>query len=181
MTNITCTCTDKWFIGTVEACVTASCNITDALSMTPRQGDGVGSMSDEADEPFAKSLVVARTNAEICHVPRRSRKGDLIAEITICVVAFFANIFRIYARWHPNKKFDMDDWIMVAVAVAVLFIPFQIIAQYFAFFSFGVDAGYVSPHDLTYSLEVRLLNSPRPTSCARGGSRVLNDRSSFST
>ncbi|KAL1876951.1 hypothetical protein Daus18300_002558 [Diaporthe australafricana] len=109
-------------------------------------------MSDQTDEPSTKPLVAARTNDEICHVPKRSRKGDLIAEIPICVVAFFANIFRLYARWRLHTKFDTDDWIMLAVAV--LFIPFQIVAQYFAFYSFGVDAWYVSPRDLTYSLKL---------------------------
>lgn len=37
MTNVTCTCTDEWFINAAEICVTSSCNVTDALSMAPRE------------------------------------------------------------------------------------------------------------------------------------------------
>ncbi|KAK2607575.1 hypothetical protein N8I77_006238 [Diaporthe amygdali] len=111
-----------WF----ESCVTSSCNITDALA-------------------------VARTNAEICNVPKRSRKGDLIGAIPLCALAFFANIFRLYSRWYLDTKFDTDDWVMLAVAV--LFVPFQAVAQYGVFLGFGVDAWYVKPDDLTLALQ----------------------------
>lgn len=97
--------------------------------------------------------VVARTNAEICNTPRRSKQDDLVAVVLLCALAFFANLFRLYSRWHLNSRFDIDDWVMLAVAV--LLVPFQVVGEYANFLAFGLDTWYVAPEDLTDGLQVR--------------------------
>lgn len=104
-----------------------------------------------ADQPFIS--VVARTNAEICNTPRRSKQDHLVAVVLLCALAFFANLFRLYSRWHLNSRFDIDDWVMFAVAV--LLVPFQVVGEYANYLAFGLDTWYVEPKDLTDGLQVR--------------------------
>lgn len=112
-----------------------------------------------ADQLFTS--VVARTNADICNTPRRSKKSDLIAVVLLCALAFFANILRLYSRWYLNSRFDTDDWIMLAVAVVL--VPFQVCGEYGNFLAFGVDTWYIAPEDLTTGLQVRTSGaSPAP-------------------
>lgn len=73
--------------------------------------------------------------------------------VLLCALAFFANVLRLYSRWYLNNKFDVDDWIMLAVAV--LLMPYQIIGDYANYLAFGVDTWYVPPDDLTDGLQVR--------------------------
>lgn len=111
-----------------------------------------------ADQPCIS--VVARTNAEICNTPRRSKQDHLVAVVLLCALAFFANLFRLYSRWHLNSRFDIDDWVMLAVAV--LLVPFQIVGEYGNYLAFGLDTWYVAPEDLTNGLQVRKLSAEGP-------------------
>lgn len=104
-----------------------------------------------ADQPHI--LVVARTNAEICNTPRRSKQDHLVAVVLLCALAFFANLFRLYSRWHLNSRFDIDDWVMLGVAV--LLVPFQVVGEYANYLAFGLDTWYVAPEDLNDGLKVR--------------------------
>lgn len=159
ITDVTCTCTDEWFINTAETCVASSCNVTDALSMASKGGAGTLGEAQPCGQVLADNPclpVVARTNADICNTPRRSKKNDLIAVVLLCALALFANVLRLYSRWYLNSKFDVDDWIMLAVAV--LLVPYQTIGEYGNYLAFGVDTWYVPPDDLTNALQVR--NSP---------------------
>lgn len=127
MTNTTCICADEWFKDTVQACVETSCNLTDALA-------------------------VARANDEICHIPKRSRRAYLLSDIPISAVSSLAVFLRLFSRWRFNKRYGVDDWIMVTVAV--MNVAFIVTGNYSAMLGFGRDTWYVDPNDLTFALKL---------------------------
>ncbi|ROW06945.1 hypothetical protein VMCG_04161 [Cytospora schulzeri] len=127
VSNITCICGDERFKDTVQACVETSCNVTDALA-------------------------VVRADAEVCHIPKRSRRTDLLSDIPVSVVSFLALILRLFSRWHFNKKYGVDDWLMVTVAI--INVAFVVLGNYAAMLGFGLDTWYIDPDDLTFALKV---------------------------
>lgn len=97
-------------------------------------------------------LDVARADAELCHVPKRSRRANQLAVAGFEVLAFFALLLRLFSRWRLTEKYGVDDWIMVAVAV--MDVAFVVIGNYAGMLGFGVDTWYVAPDDLTFALKV---------------------------
>lgn len=87
--------------------------------------------------------------------------------VLLCALAFFANLFRLYSRWYLNSRFDIDDWVMLAVAV--MLVPFQVVGEIGNYLAFGVDTWYVAPEDLTTGLQVRnssALDMKSPPPCS---------------
>lgn len=88
----------------------------------------------------------------MCHIPKRSRRAYLLSDIPISVVSSLALFLRLFSRWRFNKRYGVDDWIMVTVAV--MNVAFIVIGNYSAMLGFGRDTWYVNPNDLTFALKV---------------------------
>lgn len=108
-------------------------------------------ISAETDQPEPHPAV-ARANDEICHIPKRSRRAYLLSDIPISAVSSLAVFLRLFSRWRFNKRYGVDDWIMVTVAV--MNVAFIVTGNYSAMLGFGRDTWYVDPNDLTFALKV---------------------------
>ena len=65
--------------------------------------------------------------AEACQRPRRSRRQDILAVISIEALAFLCVLLRLFSRWYTVAHFEMDDYIMIGAVM--LYVPFQILGQ----------------------------------------------------
>ncbi|KAK1772292.1 hypothetical protein QBC33DRAFT_4525 [Phialemonium atrogriseum] len=125
--NTTCICTDDGLRDAVSQCVQVSCTVLEAID-------------------------TARIEAEACQRPRRSRKQDLLAVISIETFAFLCVLLRLFSRWYTMAHFELDDYIMIAVTM--IYVPFEVIGQIAGAMAFGVDIWTVDKTSLTNAFKL---------------------------
>ncbi|KAK0705085.1 hypothetical protein B0H67DRAFT_370576 [Lasiosphaeris hirsuta] len=99
-----------------------------------------------------ESIETARGAWEACGRPQRSRKADLLAALSIEIPALLCVFLRLFSRWWTVPRFEVDDYIMMLVAL--LYIIFESLGGIAAQVAFGVDIWTVDGASLTLSLKL---------------------------
>ncbi|KAK3343865.1 CFEM domain-containing protein [Lasiosphaeria hispida] len=99
-----------------------------------------------------ESIETARGAWEACGRPQRSRKADLLAPLSIEIPALLCVFLRLFSRWWTVSRFEVDDYIMMLVAL--LYIVFESLGSIAAQIAFGVDIWTVKGANLTLSLKL---------------------------
>ena len=151
-TNTTCVCNrDSSYYESVLSCVQGKCTIE----------EGIGRLSFSPLPPnifnMCRSLTTTETARgawEACGKPHRSRKVDLLASLAVEIPALICALLRLYSRWWTVSRFEVDDFVMMAVTV--LYIVLEVLGGMAAQSAFGVDIWTVRPKALTLALKVSL-------------------------
>jgi len=92
-------------------CVQGRCTIEESIGK-----DGL--------EPLPSSRLTDKTGTETargawqeCGKPKRSRKHDMLGSLAVEGPALICVLLRLFSRWWTLSRFEVDDYIMMGVAV----------------------------------------------------------------
>ncbi|KAH7021288.1 uncharacterized protein B0I36DRAFT_388026 [Microdochium trichocladiopsis] len=125
ITNETCVCTSASLHASVTECVLSACTVPEALKLQKVQSDA-------------------------CGIEPRDRTPLMTGLIGIEAFTLLCLIVRLYARWSIFKKFETDDYVMMATLY--FWIAFTVLGEYTRITAFGRDIWEVDPQKVTTAL-----------------------------